>query len=142
MAAMGGSNWAPGVGPPPPAGRLRARACPRPAFRFPRSQIANFAAVVDLVPNADPDDESIRLVPHAIYDALGFANLQQLSTFCSRDGYSGACVTRARARASRRASRARPSSSSPRLLAAHSPAPRARRALLPPPARARQAACA
>ena len=76
----------------------------RAAFRllptfifFPRSfdaqhvQIANFAAVVDLVPNADPSDESIRLLPHAIYDALTFTNLPQLSAFCGRDGYSGAC---------------------------------------------------
>ena len=112
----------------------------RPARR--RAQIANFAAVVDLVPNADPDDESIRLVPHAIYDALGFANLQQLSTFCSRDGYSGANCS-PHACAARRA-RAREPPSSPALPRPTLCSPRAPAACpaLPRPAPpSRQAAC-
>ena len=73
--------------PPPPAPATR-QTLPPPTLA--RAQIANFAAVVDLVPNADPSDESIRLVPHPIFDGMAFANLQQLSAFSGRDGYSGA----------------------------------------------------
>lgn len=51
--------------------------------------IENFRAEAWLTPNARPDDASVTLVPHPIYDPLHFPNLRHISTIAGREGYSG-----------------------------------------------------